>query len=122
METIDCDLSAELYFSGDSIYPAVTVTPNAPIATADGSGTVETLTVSTFSAEYTLSGELDFADPALCCFVLTLKDGSTVEINDLMSILNDGKISVHVNFLYPIDPAEAASALIGETVIEFTVE
>ncbi|MCM1334519.1 MAG: DUF4179 domain-containing protein [Bacteroides sp.] len=117
-ETIDCDLSAELYFDGDLVYPAVTITPNAPIATADGSGTVETLTVSTFSAEYTLSGELDFADPALYYFVLTLKDGSTVEINDLMSTLNDGKILSHVNFLYPIDPAEVASARIGETVVE----
>lgn len=115
-QEVTCGLSVELFFDGDSVYKPVMVEPNEKI----GNGMIDELTVSSFSAEYILSGDLNFMDPALSYLSLTLRDGTVIELSDMMSSTADGKIQCHVNFLYPVNPAEVASFRIGETVVDLT--
>lgn len=115
-QEVACGLSAELFFDGHSDYEPVTIAPNAKI----GSGFIDELTISSFSAEYILSGDLDSMDPMLSHLCITLRDGTVVEAFDVMGSGADGKLQYHTNYLYPIDPAEVASVRIGDTVIDLT--
>ncbi len=117
-EGVECGLTAELFFDHESVYKPVTITPDLPLE----DGTLTELTVSMFSVDYTVLGKTDsFWGVSLynLCRV-TLRDGTDVAISGASSGGFNKKGSVHVNFLYPIDPAEVASVQIEDTVIDLT--
>lgn len=116
-EEVECGLTAELFFDHESVYKPVTIT-ELPLE----DGTLTALTISMFSVDYTVLGKSDsFEGVSLynLCRV-TLRDGTDVAISGASAEGFSKKGSVHVNFLYPIDPAEVASVRIGDTVIDLT--
>lgn len=116
---VECGLSAELFFSSDSVYRPVTLTPELPLK----KGTLTALTISVFSADYTVRGESEQMAEALLfeeLISLTLRDGTVVEIGGETGATNGKEAKIHADFLYPVDPAEVESVRIGETVIDLT--
>lgn len=118
-DEVECGLSLDLFFDGESVYEPVTVTPELPLE----NGTLTALTISMFSVDYTVLGKSDsFEGVPLypSSFRVTLRDGSEMKTSGGSAVGYSKEGSVHVDFLYPIDPAEVASVRIGDTVIDLT--
>lgn len=116
---VECGLSAELFFDGDSVYKPVTLMPELPLK----KGTLTALTISVFGVDYTVCGESDLiAEAALFeeTISLTLRDGAVVEIYGEAGATNGKEANIHADFSFPINPAEVASFRIGETVVDLT--
>lgn len=117
-DEVECGLSLGLFFDGNSVYKPVTVTPELPLE----NGTLTALTISMFSMDYTVLGKYDSFEGVQLydSSQVTLRDGTDVEISGAIAEGFTKEGNVHVNFLYPIDPAEVASVRIGDTVIDLT--
>lgn len=116
---VECGLSAELFFDRESVYQPVTFTSETPLK----KGTLTMLTISTFSANYTIRGEsYSIAEASLFeePISLTLRDGTIVEIYGEAGATNGKEANIHADFSFPINPAEVASVQIEETVIDLT--